>query len=422
MTVFDKKNLIVLIFLITSLTGISFLLMPSLTDDSAENKETNVNQLDNTVKTTANENKEKQPATSEPENVSTEINQTQIKSDLADPTGQLVHHLFNIGNIPSPKALVFSPDGKEIWTTMLLNKKRGAAVIDSSTGENLKNIDLAGGGGVEIIFSHDGKRAYISQMETNKVFEVDSVSREILRTFDAKGAWTKFLALSPDGKTLFASNWSDNNVSEIDLEKGETIRLIQTVKTPRGLFATKDGTYLYVAGFGNGEIEKINLNTGTSTIIYKSNGAMRHIAADEERGIIFISDMGLNVIWQVSLKDDAVKKFADTDFNPNTIVLSPDKRVLFVSCRGKNYSETNYYIPGPEWGSVLLFDAENGKILDAIVGGNQPTALDISPDGKILAFSDFLDSKIEIFEIPSYEILKNGNGGISAIYRNYLKK
>jgi DNA-binding beta-propeller fold protein YncE len=350
------------------------------------------------------------------------ITQTQTTSEFTDPAGQLVHHLFDINNIPSPKALVFSPDGKEIWTTMLLNKKRGAAVINSLTGENLKDIDLAGGGGVELVFSRDGKKIYISQMETNQVFEIDSASKEVLRIFDTKGAWTKFLALSSDGKILFASNWSDNNISEIDLDKGQTNRLIHTVKTPRGIYATKDGNYLYVAGFGNGEIEKIDLKTGLGKVIYKSNGAMRHIAADEEKGILFISDMGMNAIFQLSLKDDMVKKFANADLNPNTIALSPDKKVLFVSCRGANASADNYYIPGPEWGSVLLFDAESGKMLDAIVGGNQPTALDISPDGKLLAFSDFLDSRIEVFEIPPYETLKNGNGGRSNLYKNDLHK
>ena len=79
-------------------------------------------------------------------------------------------------------------------------------------------------------------------------------------------------------------------------------------------------------------------------------------------------------------------------------------------------------MPGPEWGSVLLFDTETGKMLDAIVGGNQPTALDVSPDGKYLVFSDFLDARLEVYEIPSYETLKNGNGGRSGIYKSELKK
>jgi DNA-binding beta-propeller fold protein YncE len=149
---------------------------------------------------------------------------------------------------------------------------------------------------------------------------------------------------------------------------------------------------------------------------------MRHFAVDEEKEILYVSDMGEKAIFQISLKNDEVKKFVDTDYNPNTIALSPDKKILFVSCRGINNPSGNYYIPGPEWGSVLLFDTESGAMLDAIIGGNQSTALDISPDGKLLVFSDFLDSRLEVFEIPSYSVLKDGNGGRSGIYRDELKK
>jgi DNA-binding beta-propeller fold protein YncE len=350
------------------------------------------------------------------------VPQSKVVLNIADLSGQLVHHLFNINSVPSPKAAAFSPDGQEIWVTMLLNVKRGVVVFSSQTGEKIKDINLADGGGVEVIFSRDGKLAYVSQMETAEIFEIDGQTKTALRTFKTGSTWTKILEFSASSSTLFASNWVGNDISEIDLSLGKLLRLIPTVKTPRGIYATKDGNYLYVAGFDSGEIQKIDLKTGLGKIIYKSGRAMRHIAADEERGVLFISDMGKNVIWQVSLADDSVKKFVDTDVNPNTIVLSPDKKVLFVSCRGKNYSATDYSRSGPEWGSVLLFDAESGQMLDAIIGGNQPTALAISPDGKTLVFSDFLDSRLEVFAVPSYEVLLRGNGGRSGVYKAELEK
>ena len=149
---------------------------------------------------------------------------------------------------------------------------------------------------------------------------------------------------------------------------------------------------------------------------------MRHFVADEINGILYISDMGKNVIWKLTLSDDKVVQFAKTDSHPNTIALSPDKKILFVSNRGHNFSATNYYVPGPDWGSVTLFDTTNAKMLDAIVAGNQPTALDVSDDGSLLVFSDFLDAKIEVFKVPSYEELLKGNGGRSAVYKKELIK
>jgi len=336
--------------------------------------------------------------------------------------GQLVSREFNINKVPAAKAIVISPDGKEIWATLLLNKNRGVSIFSVIDGKKITDINLENGGGVEIIFSKDGSKGYVSQMETGKVFEIDVVTKQILRTFNTKSSWTKALTISPDGTKLYASNWVSNNVSEIDLISGKLLRNIKTVKTPRGVYVSEDGKYLYVAGYDSGEIQKIDLKNNVKKIIFKSGGAMRHFVADSKNGILYISDMGKSTIWKLTLATDVVVKFATTDSHPNTIALSPDKKILFVSCRGHNFSKTNYYVPGPDWGSVLLFDTTSGKMLDAIVAGNQPTALDVSSDGSILAFSDFLDAKIEIFKVPNYADLLLGNGGRSMVYKKELLK
>jgi len=338
-----------------------------------------------------------------------------------DFSKQIVDHLLNINSVPSPKGAKFTPDGKELWVTMLLNEARGVGIFHPLTGKNSDNINLDDGGGVEVIFSKDGSKAYISQMETGRVFEVDTENKEILRIFDTKSTWTKVLKLDPKERKLYASNWSGNEISVIDLDKGETVEKIPAVDTPRGIYITENQK-LYVAGFRSGEIQKINLETKKSEVIFRSGGAMRHIAGDEEKGILYASDMAKGVIWKVSLEDDRVTKFVETDTNPNTIILGPENKILFVSCRGKNASPNNYYVPGPEWGSILLFDTESGEMLDAIVGGNQPTALDFSPQDRLLVFSNFLDSQLEVYKVPSYETLKQGEGGRSKSYKKELRK
>ena len=60
---------------------------------------------------------------------------------------------------------------------------------------------------------------------------------------------------------------------------------------------------------------------------------------------------------------------------------------------------------------MLAIDTKTGKALDAIVGGNQCTGLDVSNDGRYVAFSDFLDGRIQVFAIPPYEVLATGHGG-----------
>jgi YVTN family beta-propeller protein len=256
---------------------------------------------------------------------------------------------------------------------------------------------------------------------SSKVFELDVASRTILRKLDTASTMTKVIALSPDEKTLYAANWAGNDVSVIDLASGAVRERIGVAKTPRGLWPTADGKSLYVAGFGNGELERIELATGKITMLFKSGGAMRHLVADEKAGKLYASDMGKNVVWVLDMKTDKVTKLANTDQKPNTIDLSPDGKVLFVSNRGAN-NPKSYYLPGYEWGSILLLDTATGKPLDAIVGGNQCTALDVSEDGKMLVFSDFLDNRLRVYAVPTYDVLAAGNGGRYAAHFADIKK
>ncbi len=338
-----------------------------------------------------------------------------------DKPGQLLHRLWQVPSGASPKGAAFTPDGAEIWVSLLMGKKAGTNVFRAVNGENLQSINLNNNGGVEVIFNRAGDRAYISQMETDTVYEIDVASREILRTFPTRSSWCKILELAPDERTLYVTNWSGNNISEIDLASGEVKRLIPTVGTPRSVYVTRDNQYLYIAGFDKGELQRIKADDLSSEILYKSDGALRHIVADEEKRILYISDMAEAVIFRYHLDTGEMERWVKTDRNPNTIVLSADKKVLFVSCRGTNADES-YYVPGPDWGSVLVFDTATGQMLDAIVGGNQPTALALSTDGTKLVSSNFLDGTLDLYTVPDYETLKAGNGGRAKSYKAELIK
>ena len=324
-----------------------------------------------------------------------------------DPAGLLHHKLREFTTGAAPKQVAFTPDGRQLWATLLGGE--GVEVFDPATGERLAAIDLGEHGAVEVIFSRDGATAYASQMESASVFEIDRATFAVRRQLDTGGVWSKVLALSPDERTLYVANWSSNDVSEIDLASGDVRRLLDTVATPRGLYPTADGRWLFVAGFDSGQLARIDLRDGRSTTLLDTGGALRHLVGDAERGLLYADDMAGDQTYVLDIATGRVRELAPTDEKPNTIDLSPDGRVLYVSNRGKNGE--NYYLPGPEWGSVLAIDTATGAALDAIVGGNQTTGLDVSPDGRLLAFSDFLDNRVQIFEIPPTDELVNGGGG-----------
>ncbi|MFL6129240.1 MAG: PQQ-binding-like beta-propeller repeat protein [Mycobacteriales bacterium] len=335
-----------------------------------------------------------------------------------DPAGLLHHKVGVLGTGPAPKQVAFTPDGREIWVSLLGG--HGLQVFDRTTLRRTADVRLGSHGAVEVVFTRDGRTVYASQMETASVFEIDRRTHRVRRQLPTKGVWSKVMALSSDERTMYVANWVSNDVSEIDLASGRVRRLLPTVGTPRGLYPTADGKRLYVAGYARGELASIDLATGRSTALLHTGGAMRHLVADPVQGRLYADDMGTNEVFVVDLRTSSVRKLADTGHTPNTIDLSPDGRVLYVSDRGRNGS--NYYLPGPEWGSVLAIDTRTGRILDAIVGGNQPTGLDVSPDGRTLAYSDFLDDRMTLYQIPAYATLAAGHGGRARTYQADLPK
>jgi DNA-binding beta-propeller fold protein YncE len=325
-----------------------------------------------------------------------------------DPEGLLHHKLGETTTGSLPKQVAFSPDDEELWVTPL--GESGLEVYDAATLDRIAEIDTGGYGTVEIVFTSDGKTVYASQMQTASVFEIDRATHRIRRRLPTGSEWSKVMALSPREESMFVANWSGDNVTEIDLDTGDVLRQLPTVATPRGLYVTPDGGRLFVAGYESGELQRIDLTTGDSDVLLTTEGALRHLVGDPEHGLLYVDDMMTDEIFVIDLATEEARKLADSDHMPNTMDLSPGGNVLYVSNRGEN-NPKSYGLPGPEWGTVLAIDTGTGEVLDAIVGGNQTTGLDVSADGRLLAFSDFLDNRLSVYRVPDYETLAGGGGG-----------
>ena len=339
---------------------------------------------------------------------------------VLDPPGQAVANERFIATSAAPKSVSITPDGAQAWTA-LLNGPPSIEIDDPATGRTLGTLDLGKFGAVEVIFNRSGTLAFASQMETARVFVIDVKSRKIVRELSTHSLGTQGLALSPDEKTLYAANWSGNDVSVMDIATARLIKRIPVAKNPRGLWPTADGRHVFVAGFATGDLQRIDVKTWKVESVFHSGGALRHLVADEKRGLLFASDMSGDTILVTDTKMLKTSRFAKVDHKPNTIALSPDGRVLFVSCRGAN-NPKSYNIPGYEWGTVLLLDATTGKPLDAIVGGNQCTALAVSGNGRTLVFSDFLDNRLRVYSVPPYEKLTTAGGGLYQAHFTTLAK
>ncbi len=300
-----------------------------------------------------------------------------------------------------PKSVLFVEDGRRIATALL--DDRGIQVFDTRSLELvafpfLPGEDAEKRGFVEMLELPGRKELWVSQMTTGKIHIFETGTYRWKEAISAGGSWPKVLIADKTGKRVYVSHWNGLSVAEIDAESRRVLRSFPVSGIPRGLALSPDGAALYISNYSNGNIEKVSLESGTSRAINTGPGAMRHIVLDRSGRLLFFSDMYNGTVGAVDTAEERILWKRRIGANVNTIVLDPRERYLYASVRGKNGSR-GYLHEGEVFGSICRLDALTGKVSERIWGGDQPTGLDISPDGTMLVFSDFLDHRLEFYRI-----------------------
>jgi DNA-binding beta-propeller fold protein YncE len=127
---------------------------------------------------------------------------------------------------------------------------------------------------------------------------------------------------------------------------------------------------------------------------------MRHIVHDSERREYYVTAMGTGRVYRLDENGNWLGYWTVGD-KPNTCRISPDGSRLYVSCRGPNNPDTGYLNRGYEYGRIFVINLESSEVEGWIWGRDQCTGLDVSPDGTLLAFSNFLTPSLEVYEILS---------------------
>lgn len=301
-----------------------------------------------------------------------------------------------------PKQVLFSPDDRSLFIPLLHDNGFDVFDIERLQFKANINIPIYGNdkGFPEGLFFEKYNTFLISQMTTGKIFEYSVDGLKLLRTIDSHGTWSKFMAKSDKLGVFAVSNWSSNDISIIDYKTGELVTKINTDPAPRGLAFDSKDRYLYATTFEGGTIIKINTTEWKieKKIIVKEQAAMRHIILTNDDSKAYAANMFHSEIYEIDTGNLEITNTYKVDYNPNTISLTPDNRYLFVSCRGPNDDET-YLKRSPRNGYITIIDMKEAKIISQFEGGNQPTGLAVSHNGKYLCFTNFKDDNFELYYI-----------------------
>ena len=305
-----------------------------------------------------------------------------------------------------PKSAYFSPDGQTLFVPLL--GQHGVDVF-SRTGDYLKyekRLTVPGSreaGFVEAMCDSRRREMWVSNMMENKVHIFDLDTLEFKTSLHTGGVFPKVITQSPDGKITAASNWLSMDICVFDSDTKERLRLIPAGGTPRGMAFSPDSKFLYAAIYDEALVLVIDM-TENKIIkrfrLYPGAGAARHVIYFDNK--LYVSDMLRGTVNILDADTGAVLHSRRIGLNINTITLTPDGKYIFASSRGQNHPE-DYTRPGPDFGAVYMLSAEDLSLQEKIWGRNQPTGLAVSPDGKLLVFTDFLDANLELYWLPVVE-------------------
>ena len=301
-----------------------------------------------------------------------------------------------------PKSVYFSPDGKRLFVPLLnqhgvdvFYQKKGYLIYETRlTVPNSRAI-----GFVEALCDAKRRELWVSNMLENKVHIYDLDSLEYKLSLNTGGVFPKVIAQSPDSKLTIASNWSSMDISVFDSDTKRLLRRIPVGGTPRGMAFSPDSSLLYVAIYDEPLIAVVNLEQNRIVSrfrLYPGAGAARHVIYNDEK--LYVSDMLRGTVNILNASTGALLHSRRVGMNINTIVLSPCGSYVFASSRGTNHPE-DYTLPGPDYGAVYMLDARNLTLREKIWGRNQPTGLAVSPDGRYMVFTDFLDANLEWYSL-----------------------
>ncbi|HEV2747066.1 MAG TPA: PQQ-dependent catabolism-associated beta-propeller protein [Allosphingosinicella sp.] len=143
-----------------------------------------------------------------------------------------------------PRYVAFTPNGKQFWVTSEV--RATLTMFDTATRKQLGKVNFQQARLVEsaasdvfaqpvgIVFTRDGRRAFVALGRGKLVAEIDPKTFGIVHTFPVGWrAWN--LALSPDDKRIYTANGLTGDVSAIDIVANKPLGTVKLGGKPWGI-------------------------------------------------------------------------------------------------------------------------------------------------------------------------------------------
>ena len=216
---------------------------------------------------------------------------------------------------------VFSPDGKEIWTSQM--ETEGKVLVYDAQSYMLKKVINVGKEPAEVTFSANGTKAYVANGGNDNVMVINPITKERVATIpvgdNPVAAW-----VGQDNK-MYVDNEDGQSVSVIDVISNTVVQTIVLGFMPGSVAHNAFKNELWVTDPDNGKVHYWTFNSGTNTWVHGnafSTGPGAHaIAFTKDGGTAYVTNQLAKNVSVIDASNHTKIKDITVGTKPNGILI-----------------------------------------------------------------------------------------------------
>lgn len=204
---------------------------------------------------------------------------------------------------------------------------------------------------------------------------------------------------------------STQTIQLLDADNDLELDRVVIGKAWGGLVFSADEKYLYASGGDNNWIIRYSIANNrliaSDTIKLgepwsrKKNApsiSPTGLALDDKKDILYVVTKQDNSLYLIDLKTKTIRQRIELGTEAYTCLLSPDRRVLYISLWGRD--------------KVVAYDTKNNKLADSVSVGDNPNDMSISRNGRNLYVSNANDNTVSVIDLKKGRVLETLNTAV----------
>jgi YVTN family beta-propeller protein len=258
------------------------------------------------------------------------------------------------------------------------------------------------------LFTIAVKSQTLSEIEANRVRLPNGWSLSPVGKLLPLGDLPLNIAVSPSRKYAAVTNngYGTQMVQLFDIKKGVMLDSAVMKKSWLGLTFSSDSKYLYASGGNDNiivrfEIKKAKLQNPDTIVIGKpwpEKISVTGIAVDDASKKLYAVTKENNSLYVVDLQTKKILSQHQLGGEGYTCMLSPDHKILYISCWGCD--------------KVIMFDTNQQNIGGSINVGDNPNDMCITKNGQFLFVANSNDNNVSVIDTRQQRVIETLNAAL----------